>query len=249
MVIALALFVLGAVLASFVGVIVERVYTGQSWKKGRSRCDSCTVELEVCDLVPILSWLATRGRCRSCKARVSALHILQEVVLATLFVLVYLSVGLTPLLPIMLIALVVLQFIVLYDLKHTVIPTEASIVLLLLSFFHAFLSAETIEILVGYGLTAVLIGGAFFLLYFFSKGRAMGLGDAPLAFSLSLLVAPYALSGLLFSFWIGGLIGIAILVLRRGGPKMGIEVPFAPFLAAGYLLAYFVSWDPLLYIV
>jgi len=26
---------------------------------------------------------------------------------------------------------------------------------------------------------------------------------------------------------------------------MGIEVPFVPFLAAGYLLAFFTQWNPL----
>lgn len=29
---------------------------------------------------------------------------------------------------------------------------------------------------------------------------------------------------------------------------MGIEVPFAPFLAAGFLLALLTSWDPLVLI-
>ena len=40
--------------------------------------------------------------------------------------------------------------------------------------------------------------------------------------------------------------GVLILVLRRGGPRMGIEVPFVPFLAIGYLLAFFTQWNPLL---
>jgi prepilin signal peptidase PulO-like enzyme (type II secretory pathway) len=93
--------------------------------------------------------------------------------------------------------------------------------------------------------TAGMIGLAFLLLHLLSGGRAMGLGDAPVALSLSLLCAPYAFSGVLFSFWIGAIIGIAILVMRRGGPRMGIEVPFVPFLAAGYLLAYFIQWNPL----
>jgi prepilin signal peptidase PulO-like enzyme (type II secretory pathway) len=50
--------------------------------------------------------------------------------------------------------------------------------------------------------------------------------------------------GILFSFWIGALFGIAVLLRRRGGPTMGIEVPFVPFLAAGFLLAFFTQWNP-----
>jgi prepilin signal peptidase PulO-like enzyme (type II secretory pathway) len=74
----------------------------------------------------------------------------------------------------------------------------------------------------------------------------MGLGDAPVALALALLAGPgLALAGLLFSFWIGALVGIAILVSRPKGHRMGIEVPFVPFLAAGYLLAFFTRWNPL----
>jgi prepilin signal peptidase PulO-like enzyme (type II secretory pathway) len=73
----------------------------------------------------------------------------------------------------------------------------------------------------------------------------MGLGDTPVAFALSLLAGREAIAGVMFSFWIGAVIGILILVFRRGGPKMGIEVPFVPILAAGFLLALFSQWNPL----
>jgi len=73
----------------------------------------------------------------------------------------------------------------------------------------------------------------------------MGLADAPLAAGLALLVGHAALPGFLFSFWIGAGVGIVLLAMAPRGSRMGIEVPFAPFLAAGFLLAYFTQWDPL----
>jgi prepilin signal peptidase PulO-like enzyme (type II secretory pathway) len=94
-----------------------------------------------------------------------------------------------------------------------------------------------------------MIAGAialfFFLLHVLSSGRAMGLGDAPVALALSLMAGTQAIAGLLFSFWIGALYGIFVLSTRRGGPRMGIEVPFVPFLALGFLLALFTAWNPL----
>ena len=95
-------------------------------------------------------------------------------------------------------------------------------------------------------MVAGVISLGFFLLYAFSRGRAMGLGDAPVSFALALLVgASLAIPGLLFSFWIGAIVGIAILATTPKGHRMGIEVPFVPFLAAGYLLAFFTQWNPL----
>jgi prepilin signal peptidase PulO-like enzyme (type II secretory pathway) len=71
----------------------------------------------------------------------------------------------------------------------------------------------------------------------------MGLADSPLSFGLSLLVGPVALTGFVFSFWIGAVVGIVLLLQRPVGSRMGVEVPFAPFLAAGFLLAYFTQWN------
>ncbi len=242
----IALFFLGAVLASFTGVISERVYTGQSWWRGRSRCNSCRRTLDALDLVPVLSWLLHKGRCRTCKSKVPAMYMVFEAVVGSLFVFSYVTLGLTVHLFVFLLTLLVLTFIVYYDLRHTIVPWSSSIILGLLSILFAILQAQS---LISFGhttLVAIIIGIAFFLLYALSKGRAMGLGDAPVAFSLSMLVGSAAVPGLLFSFWVGGVVGIFILVLRRGGPKMGIEVPFVPFLAIGYLLAFFTQWNPLL---
>ena len=243
---ALIFFFFGAVLASFTCVIAERIYTGQSWLKGRSRCNSCRRNLDARDLVPVFSWLICKGRCRTCRAKVPAVYAIFEAATGIVFVAAYLKLGLTLDLFIFLIATLVLAFIVIYDLRHTIVPWGSVLLLGFFSFIFAYLHLKNIKTLESTLFVAVVIGAAFFLLHWLSQGRAMGLGDAPVAFSLSLLVGSAAVPGLLFSFWIGGVIGVLILVMRRGGPKMGIEVPFVPFMAAGYMLAFFTQWNPFL---
>ncbi len=241
------IFLLGAVIASFACVVAERLHTGQSFLHGRSKCNSCGRHLQARDLFPILSWVMAGGRCRGCKARVPGIYALFEVIAGSAFVLGLHSLGLTFSLGWFLLALSVLVFIVAYDLRHTVVPQTASTLLVLFSVAFALSSQSVVYLLGTTLLTAGIIGLGFYLAHVLSKGRAMGLADTPIAFALSLLVAPYALSGLLFSFWIGAVWGIGVLVRRPGGPKMGIEVPFAPFLALGYLLAYFIQWNPLVF--
>lgn len=240
---------LGAILGSFIGVVAERINTGQSWTNARSRCNSCSRPLTGRDLVPVLSWLIARGRCFTCGSRIPASYMVMEAVLASLFLFSYLLLGPTLHLAVLLLALSVLMFIVVYDLKHTVVPTIASNLLIALGAAMLLITSQTTEAL-AFGLVcAGAIGLMFFLLHVLSGGRAMGLGDAPVALALSLLCAPYAVGGLLLSFWIGGVVGVGILVLRQGGPRMGIEVPFVPFLALGYLSAYFFTWNPLSYLL
>lgn len=239
------LLCLGAVLGSFIGVLAERIHTGQSWSAGRSRCNSCARVLGASDLVPVLSYVFFGGRCRTCGSRVPAAYLFMEATLGISFVLAYLQLGISLALPVFLLTLSVLMFVVAYDLRHTVVPTGASNAFMALGLLYAWLAAPS---LASFGLTLLIAGiiaTAFFLMHALSGGRAMGLGDAPVALALSLLVSPYAVGGLLFSFWIGALCGVAILVLRKGGPRMGIEVPFVPFLAIGYLAAFFLQWNPL----
>lgn len=237
---------LGAILASLAGVIAERLNTGESWTRGRSRCNSCSRTLSTLDLIPIVSWTLSRGRCRTCSARIPALYAITEVVLAVLFLFSYVKEGLTLSLVLLLLSLFILTIIVLYDLRHTVVPFMLSMLLAVSTFVYALLAPATE--LAPTLITAGCIGLGFFLLHVLSGGRAMGLGDAPVALALALLAGPLAFSGLLYSFWIGAVIGIGILVRTEKGHRMGIEVPFVPFLAIGFLLAFFTQWNILAFL-
>lgn len=245
----LASAILGAIVASFVNVIVERVNTGQSWFSGRSRCTSCRVTLKGYDLIPGISWIVLLGRCRSCGSRIPVRLVLSELLLAAVFGAIVWRLGLSIEAAVLALFSSVLLGLVLYDIRHTIVPPLASGTLVVLAVVFSFLVMDQAGSLFLTYLTAGVISLGFFLLYALSKGRAMGLGDTPVSLALALVSAPYAFGGLLLSFWIGALVGIVILVLRRGGPTMGIEVPFVPFLALGFLLAYFFQWNPFLTIV
>lgn len=240
------LFALGTVIASFVGVIVARLNTGQSFLIGRSHCDACTATLSPLVLLPIVSYGMLRGRARCCGVRLSLYGPLMEFSLGGLFALAYLKIGLTPALPFMLVSLSVLLALVLYDLTHQILPPLLLVVFVLASALAGFLLASD---LVSYGVSLMVAGSFalfFALINFFSRGRAMGLADAPFVFALALLTGAAALPGFVFAFWIGAAIGIVVLARRPRGSRMGVEVPFAPYLAAGFLLAYFTQWNPLI---
>jgi leader peptidase (prepilin peptidase)/N-methyltransferase len=237
--------ILGAIVGSFVGVVAERAFTGQSWKKGRSRCNSCRETLTGRDLVPVISWLIHRGRCRFCKAKVPGAYALYELSMGVIFFLAYTKYGLTLSCGLFIAAVTVLAFITIYDLRHTIVPPLAVSIFIALSALFAISVSATLYGFIFVVLHAIGIAFVFFLLYLLSRGRAMGLGDTPAVFGLSLLAGRTAVAGVLFSFWVGGVIGICILALRKGGPKMGIEVPFVPFMAVGFLIALFTQWNPL----
>lgn len=237
--------VLGALFGSFSGAFAERLHTGGKFLSARSKCNSCGRTLDVPDLVPVLSWLASFGRCRTCKIKLPIRYLFIELGLAVLFMHAYLAIGISFELGLFLAALVVLTILTLYDLAHTIVPEPLAVTLFVLTFLFAVTHTPSLHALGVSFVTAGCIGLFFFLMHVLSRGRAMGLGDAPVAASLALLAGSSALAGFLFSFWIGGLVGIGILVGRRKGHRMGIEVPFVPFLAVGFLLAFFSGWNPL----
>lgn len=243
-----AFFCLGAIIASFVGVVVARLNTGESIAIGRSRCDACGSPLSPLSLVPIVSHLTSRGHSRCCGASLSTASPFTEVLLGGLFVLAYLAFGLTLALLCLLLALALLLALVLYDLMHQILPTVLLAPFVLVSALTGYLLAPSLAAFWSDLLVALSIATFLALIHFLSRGRAMGFADAPFAFGLSLLVGPAALPGFVFSFWIGALIGIVVLLGRPRGSRMGVEVPFAPFLALGFLLAYFTQWNPFIFV-
>lgn len=65
-------FVWGAILGSFVNVVIHRVPRGESVVSHGSRCPACGTAIRPRDNIPILGWLLLRGRCRDCGVAISA---------------------------------------------------------------------------------------------------------------------------------------------------------------------------------
>lgn len=239
-----AFFVLGTIVASFIGVLAVRLNTGQSFLAGRSSCDACTTPLSPRSLMPIISFLMSGGRALCCGARLSPFAPLAEFLLGGLFTGAYLKYGLTiALLPIFF-SFAALLALVFYDLMHHILPPWLLLIFVLASGAASFFSAPSRTAFSNSFFIAVSIAAGFALIHFLSRGRALGFADAPLALGLSLLVgSELSLSGLVFSFWIGAAVGIVLLLRRPRGSRISSEVPFAPFLAIGFLLAYFTQWN------
>lgn len=83
--------IIGAVVGSFIGVVLHRMPQGLSVVRGRSACDHCAKPLRPWELVPIASFLIQRGRCRSCGAPIDRWQLAAEIGGAAIAGLVVLS--------------------------------------------------------------------------------------------------------------------------------------------------------------
>ena len=77
-------FLVGSILASFLGLVIDR-FPEQSIIRPASHCDSCQTRLRPLDLIPIISQVIGRFRCRYCKVRYPAWYALFELGLGLLF--------------------------------------------------------------------------------------------------------------------------------------------------------------------
>lgn len=71
-------FAWGAMLGSFINVVVYRLPRGESVVTRRSRCPRCQAEIRPSDNVPVLGWLWLKGRCRDCGGEIASSYPLAE---------------------------------------------------------------------------------------------------------------------------------------------------------------------------
>ncbi len=79
-------FAVGAVVGSFLNVVVYRLPLGMNLIHPGSRCPNCGHAIRWHDNIPILGWLILRGRCRDCRAPFSARYPLVELLTGLIFV-------------------------------------------------------------------------------------------------------------------------------------------------------------------
>ena len=235
-------FIFGAIVGSFLNVVILRMNTGESIITGGSRCFNCGKKLGWQELIPVLSFIIQGGKCKGCGSKISWQYPIIEVITGIIFLLTFLKLQNTEYLILTtgyyFIIFSLLIIISAYDFRHQIIPNRLVYLFNILAFLNLFqLSAFSFQ------LSAFLSGLALFaffgVLWLFSKGKWMGLGDAKLALGIPwLLGACGGVWAFVFSFWIGAIIGILLMFLAKNKYSMKSRVPFGPFLALGALLAF-----------
>lgn len=222
---------LGAMVGSFLNVVIHRVPRGESIVAPRSRCPACETQIASRDNLPILSWLALRGRCRHCAAPISVRYPVVEALTALTFLAVALTRGVDSDLAVELPFAAMLIAVAGIDLDHRIVPNR----ILLPAAVWALVAGAVLH--TG-ELPGLLIAGAgsflFLLVAALVRPGGMGMGDVKLAGTMGLYLGASVVPALLVAFSAGAGVGVAIM-LREGAGARKRGLPFAPFLALGGL--------------
>jgi leader peptidase (prepilin peptidase)/N-methyltransferase len=223
---------LGAVIGSFLNVVIHRMPLRLSIVHPGSHCPSCERPIAAYDNVPVVSWLLLRGRCRRCRARISprypAVELLTAVAFAAVVAVRGFDQGLVLELPFVA-ALIALAGI---DLDHKLLPNR------IVYPMAAYGLLATAVVDTG-DLTEHLVAGAgafaFLLAAVLAYPRGMGMGDVKLAGAMGLFLGLSVVPAMLVAFLSGTVVGLGIMA-REGAQARKKAVPFGVFLALGGLV-------------
>ena len=257
--------ILGAIIGSFLNVVIHRVPLEQSIVFPNSACPSCHTALRPYDNVPILSYLILRGRCRFCRKPISIRYPIVEALTAFLFVAVALRDGTSFAVPFDLAFVAALLALIFIDAEHMILPnviTYPGILFAILTRLGLpYLAGPTVfddlpglvmrmphlpvwsVSLIGAAIGALLGGGSLWLMGFlWEKLRgveAMGLGDVKMMFMVGAYLG-WRLAGLTIFAGVlsGSIIGIAIM-MKRGRRNLQMMLPFGIFLGIGAIASLF----------
>jgi leader peptidase (prepilin peptidase)/N-methyltransferase len=260
--------VLGAMIGSFLNVVIHRLPREQSIVFPNSTCPRCSARIKAYDNIPILSFLILRGQCRACSAPISPRYPAVEALTAVLFAAVTWHDGLSFALPFDLAFTASILALLFIDAEHMILPnaitypgilfaliTRAVIPYLagpshfddlpqLITFFPPAWPVPLVS-LIGAVIGAVAGGGSLWLMGFlWEKLRgveAMGFGDVKMMFMVGAYLGwRLTILTILIGALSGSLIGIS-LMLRRGSRNLQMMLPFGIFLGIGSIVSVLIG--------
>jgi leader peptidase (prepilin peptidase)/N-methyltransferase len=260
--------VLGAMIGSFLNVVIHRLPREQSIVFPNSTCPKCRAQIKAYDNIPILSFLILRGKCRACGTRISARYPAVEGLTALLFAAVTWHDGWSFALGFDLAFAASILALLFIDAEHMILPNAITYPGILFALITRavvpYLAGPThfddlpqlitllppaypawLVSLIGAAIGALAGGGSLWLMGFlWEKLRgveAMGLGDV----KMMLMVGAYlgwrlTILTILVAALSGSLAGI-FLMLRRGSRNLQMILPFGIFLGIGSIVSLLIG--------
>jgi leader peptidase (prepilin peptidase) / N-methyltransferase len=256
--------VFGAIIGSFLNVVIHRVPLEESIVFPNSRCPSCGGAIAIYDNIPVLSWVMLGAKCRSCKEHISIRYPAVELLTAALFIGVAWHAGFSAALPFDLIFASAMLALVFIDAEHMILPnviTYPGIVFAVIarvaipyltgtlhfddlpSLSHGALANMPLWVvsLAGALIGALIGGGSLWLMgWTWEKLRgieAMGLGDVKMMFMVGAYLGWRLTILTIFVGVLGGSVIGILLMARKGQRNMQMLLPFGVFLGLGAVAA------------
>ena len=244
---AIIIGVFGALVGSFLNVVIHRIPLKRSIVSPPSTCTECGMRIKGYDNIPVLSWLLLRGKCRSCDGVISMRYPLVELSTGVFFgIVAWKFHGSTlSLLAAFLYLAAASIALALIDLDTHTLPNRVVIPSYLVG-------------IVLLGITGLmennhgaiwrsLLGMSALSLFYFGTALiypgGMGMGDVKFAGVLGLFLGylgwDVLLVGAFSAFVLGGLFALALIVLRKASRTSGI--PFGPWMLTGAWIGVFFS--------
>jgi leader peptidase (prepilin peptidase)/N-methyltransferase len=203
-----------------------------------SFCPNCKHRLEIPDLFPLLSWLFLRGKCRHCGVKVSSRYFFVELLTGAIWSGIwyqYIVVGGDlPKAIAYALAASALVAIIFIDWELYIIPDQINAFLAILGIgYNIWLFHTHAPERITWGMPSALAGwltgvGVLWGIAFLGRvalGKdAMGHGDIKMARGIGAVLFPaVALIGFGLAVFLGAVLGLAQVLIRRGPPKVGTE--------------------------
>jgi leader peptidase (prepilin peptidase)/N-methyltransferase len=242
-------FAMGAIVGSFLNVVIHRYPREESIAFNASHCPHCNTPIRWFDNVPIVSYLVLLGRCRSCRAPISPRYPLVELANGLFYLAIFLRTG--PSVVFVLIAAIVSMTIALIyiDAEIQILPDVIDLPGVLVGIACGALGAGAalpaltlaeswIDSLAGAALGAgiiIVITAAYWLL---RRVEGMGQGDIKMMAMIGALLGWRAVPAVLFLASISGAI-VAVPLALRSDKGMQLALPFGVFLGFATLVVLF----------
>ncbi len=224
--IAIIVFIFGAMIGSFLNVVIYRIPKGESIVFPASKCQSCQNSLKWWHNIPIFSWLFLRGKCYFCKEKISAQYPIVELLTGVIFVALYFKLGLVWYLPFIAASFAALFALVMIDFKYMAVPDNVNFAALIFAIVQP-------EFLMALLYASIAAGGLYLiglLSSLLARKQAMGGADVIVAGTMGALLG---FPNFFVALFLSALLAmIPALIWREKG------VPFVPFLALATFIVY-----------
>src|SRR2546421_8028011 len=259
--------VVGAIIGSFLNVVIHRLPREQSIVFPNSSCPKCRKRIKAYDNIPIVSYLILRGRCRDCGVHISSRYPAVEALTAILFAAVAWHDGLSFALVFDLAFAAAMVTLIFIDAEHMILPNAITypgiIFAIITRIFVPYLAGPahfddlpqllnafpTLPVwlvsTIGAVIGALAGGGSLWLMGFmWEKLRgveAMGFGDVKMMFMVGAFLGwRLTILTILLGALTGSIAGIVVMY-RRGGRNLQMMLPFGIFLGIGSIVSLFLG--------